>query len=159
MDRRFRKRIERYFVNQIARSTWDIRSHPVEGWFDLWHVHPDFRSKANRARSLAAHATLQLLGVAEEHFAQRRAPIQIFATLCEDTGSNAVYVHTPNPNSSEFPHRFPEASWGVALPDDLGSVNLSSKYEVALIDYPCGREFVVRTRERWNNGAGPWIPA
>ena len=146
MDRRFKKRIERYFAEQVARYSSHIRARELEGWFDFWHVHPDFRSKANRARAVAAEATLQLLDVAEAYFASRSAPIQIFATLCEDTGSNALYLHAPNPNKTEFPHTFPGVSWGATLPDELSSVSVSSEYEVGRADYDSDVVYLVRRR-------------
>ncbi len=133
-------------AKRMAECSNAIRSRPVEAWFDLWHVHPDFKAKANRAAPLAAQATLRLLDIAEGHFASRKEPVQVFATLCEDTGNNAVYLHTSNPNGTEFPHTFAGTVWGGSLPEALSSVGVGASHEVGRVQYQGEVVYLVRAR-------------
>lgn len=144
MDRRFKAKIERYLAKQVASSTAHIRSRDVDGEFDLWHVHPDFDVRANRAAPLVAAATLQLLAVAQQHFARRCSPLQIFATFCENTGDNAVYVHSCDGNAAELP--FAGVVWGVELPQELRSPVFEQGYEFGRIQYATEVVHVVRAR-------------
>jgi len=146
MDRRLKKRLERYLAKQVAQSSRSIRSKSLEDWFDLWHIHPDLKSRADRIATLVAEATIELLQVAEEHFVHRASRIQAFAILCESTGDNAVYLHTENPNGSEFPYAFSGVVWGVGLPGELSSVSVPSTHEIGRAQYQSGVVHLVRAR-------------
>ncbi len=81
-------------------------------WCDLWHVHFDWKSFGNlgpihRRKHLAA--VCQAFRRAQVELALQPTPFQVF--LCvykKDCGSDAVYVHTQNPNGTEFPISFNE---------------------------------------------------
>jgi len=132
MDRRFGKRIATYMDKHYARAVEYTESRDIFGWFDLWHSHIDWKSKCNRfseTRAIAARMTYKLLLATEIHFAPRREPIQIFALICEDTGSNAVYVHTSNPNGTPYPCEL-IVDWGVEAPAELVDVVDHSIHEI-----------------------------
>ncbi len=94
----------------------------ADGWFDYWHAHPDILGRANRARPMVASLTCRLLQQAEERVSSRRDPVQVWATLCENTANNAVYIHSPNPNGTPFPNVFAGVAWGVEPVEDMGLV-------------------------------------
>jgi len=86
-----------------------------DGWFDLWHYHADFSgygnlSASHRRRHLAAHADFFRRAAGDLH--QRSEPFQLWLYLNRsDAGTDAVYVHTPNPNGTPFPLRPQVDDW------------------------------------------------
>lgn len=146
MDRRLKRRIAGYLARRSRRDAEAIRALDREEWFDLWHRHPDLKRRAGRAPDLVHLATLSLLRVAVERFAQRSSPLQIFATFCSSTGDNAVYLHSPNPNGSGFPHVFPGVVWSRELSSTLALPALGDDLEVARVEYDDEPRWIVRPR-------------
>lgn len=76
-------------------------------WFDLWHHHIDWEgfgdlSWLHKRRHLAI--LLRTLTKARLELQSSGMPYQLFATVhTYESASNAVYVHTPNPNGTQFP--------------------------------------------------------
>jgi len=137
MDRRFGKRIVAYLDKHYAQAIEHTNSRDIFGWFDLWHTHIDWKSKCNRfpeTRAIVARMTYELLLATERHFAPRftprREPIQIFALISEDTGSNAVYVHTPNPNGTPYPCELSNVDWDVEAPVEFAEFVDQSIHEI-----------------------------
>lgn len=118
MDRRFEKRIARYLAERERVALEHLAKPDMASWFDFWHEHPDFKVKANRAKTMVATLTCSLLKKAESLASKRTQPIQIWATLCENTGDNAIYIHSPNPNGTPFPYAFDGVEWGVKQPPE-----------------------------------------
>lgn len=118
MDRRFEKRIARYLSERERLALERIAKLDMTSWFDFWHEHPDFKVRANRAKPMVATLTYSLLKKTESLASTRAQPIQIWATLCENTGDNAIYVHSPNPNGTPFPYVFDGVEWGAKEPPE-----------------------------------------
>jgi hypothetical protein len=94
-----------------ARIWRKARSYKVDmaskRWCDLWHRHFDWDGAGNeswrdRRRHLSVllhafrRAQAELMGFHGDH--------QVFALVTpSDSASDAVYVHTPNPNGTPFP--------------------------------------------------------
>lgn len=150
MDRRYRKRMDAYWFRQERKALRDLEIRDIEkGWFDLWHTHPDWRSKGNRFpknRKAVAAITYRLLLRAEELAATRKEPIQVFAILCEDTGSNAVYLHTPNPNGTPFPCELEATDWGLKELPNLGSLVDTNTHEIGKSQHEDGTDYIIRKR-------------
>ena len=126
-----------------------LDSLDFNSWFDLWHTHPDWESRGNRYpedRAIVAASTYQLLRYAEKLAVRSAREIQIFATVCCNTGDNAVYLHTNNPNGVAFPHVFPGLIWGVPLPPELNGVVEEETYEVGSESYEGKIEYTIRRR-------------
>jgi hypothetical protein len=67
---------------------------------------------------------------AKNELKKSNLPHQLFAIVhIEDRGGDAVYVHTENPNGTDFPITFPGKRIDVLPPLLAGRVNLS-KYNV-----------------------------
>jgi hypothetical protein len=47
--------------------------------------------------------------------------IQVFVSIAPSTvpEQDALYVHTPNPNGTPFPHQFEGVRWGAPVPPTL----------------------------------------
>jgi hypothetical protein len=91
-------------------------------WCDLHHEHFDWDGKGNegwvqRVRHLNAH--LRALRRARLELNAQDKPFQLFAYIDLAASENdAVYVHTPNPNGTAFPHVLSNCN-GEALPPPL----------------------------------------
>lgn len=145
IDRRFEKRISRYLAEREKRSLEALEGIEIEDWFDFWHLHPDFRIRANRVRPMVAALTLRLLEKAESLVASRRDPIQPWAQLCENTGYTAVYLHSPNPNGSAYPYAFEGVEWGIAEPEEVRGL-IKPTHELGLLLSDGGKTYVIRNR-------------
>ncbi|MEZ4223513.1 MAG: hypothetical protein R3B13_21375 [Polyangiaceae bacterium] len=87
-------------------------------WWDTWHYHADWPGWGNlgwryRLPHLSALAAVfQKVCDASGRFT---APFQTWILIDgEDAGQDATYVHTPNPNGTEFPLVVANAEWGVS---------------------------------------------
>jgi hypothetical protein len=76
-------------------------------WCDLWHQHFDWKGFGDtgwlhRRRHLSA--LLVALSRARQELTNAGIPYQVFASVHpNDSGSDAIYVHTENPNGTPFP--------------------------------------------------------
>lgn len=120
-------------------------------WFDLAHTHPDWKSKGNRfpeSRIIVAKLTYELMVYAETLAESLTKPIQIFATICEDTGSNAVYLHTENPNGTIFPYPFENSEWNVTPPLELYNIVDLTIHEIGKEIFPDEVVYVIRKKAK-----------
>lgn len=138
MDRRQRTRLLARWAKAYASAVRSVDRLDLNTWFDLWHTLIDWRSRGNRhaeGRAEIARLTYALLQHAEQRFSARNAPIQIFASVCEDTGSNAVYVHSSNPHGTPFPREFPNVQWGVDAPIELNGIVDTTVHRIGRVHY------------------------
>ncbi|MDX8363355.1 hypothetical protein [Cytobacillus sp. IB215316] len=135
---------KRYFRN-LKRKVMNFEINcGNDSWFDFWHIHLDFYGRGNRnlkvrREHIKAHISLynNLLKKLEQYDKE----YQSWVYICEDdTGSDAVYIHTPNPNYDYFPHQIRDLQWKCEIPKsfkdliDLNKYNIGyykSKYEEA----------------------------
>jgi hypothetical protein len=144
--KRFRHR-KRYY-RRLEREAAGFRID-VDGWFDLWHTHPDWRGDGNRSgrdrrRHLAAGFTIfrNLLRQARES----GRPMQVFFAIeALDSAQDAVYVHTPNPNRDNFPVRLERFTWDVPPPVILREFLTEPGWQLGRLDRAPG-SYVVRPR-------------
>lgn len=115
MDRRYKKRINRYWA-KMEKKGWDALGNlDPDEWFDLWHTHLDWDGKGNTRpenRNRCIELVYKMLEKAEELTKHRGREVQCFAILHPNTMDNAVYIHSENPNGSVFPFQFESVRWG-----------------------------------------------
>jgi len=83
-------------------------------WFDCWHWHFDWKGFGNRSfkrrkphlDKLFLHFTMLI-----EKTKYLSSEFQLFALLLDfGSSSDAIFLHTPNPNGSEFPMKWTDLS-------------------------------------------------
>ena len=119
---------------QLTAETAFTYVDPNE-WFDFWHTHPDWDGKGNSKpenRLRAIELTYSLLKKAVELTNHRVNDCQCWAVIEEDSAQNSVYIHTPNPNFSNFPFEFEGVEWG-ATNESMEKIIDSSSYEIGLL--------------------------
>ena len=147
MDRRYKKRIERYWKSMEFNSEETLSKLDLDGWFDLWHIHIDWDGKGNRPVNLlrATELTYETLKKVESLFAYRKNDVQCFALFKNDTALNSIYVHTENPNGGEYPFAFEGVDWGKES-ELLSKVINKRTHEIGQSDIGEESSFFVRTR-------------
>jgi len=121
--RKLRRKAEGFRVNLAAKT-----------WCDLWHEHFDWDGKGNDgwlARRKHLRALLAALRRARAELRSSSQPHQLFALVHpRSSGDDAVFVHTPNPNGTPFPHEFAGYRAVPALPPLLAGRVDRSLYRV-----------------------------
>jgi hypothetical protein len=149
MDRRFKKKMERYWKKEREKSLREIHSLDIDSWFDYWHTHPDWKFKGNRSNEMkawVASITYDLLNVVEELTKHQGNRLQVWATLCEDTGNNAIYIHSDNPNSTPYPNDYENVMWGVRGPAVAAELIDQSTHETGTAKYEEEVVYYIRKR-------------
>lgn len=134
MDKRYKKRIERYWLKMQKHADHTFSNIDPDDWFDYWHTHPDRDGKGNAKpenRVRASELTYTLLQRAEEITRHRQNEIQCWAIITNDTMDNSVYIHTKNPNGTPFPFTYDSIEWDIKNPDIERLIDLS-KHQIGL---------------------------
>lgn len=114
MDRRYEKRINRYWVKMQSQCREVLGEIASTEWFDFWHTHLDWDGKGNARvenRIRCNELTYEMLKLAESITDHRGNDIQCFAIIKENSMDNSIYIHSQNPNGSEFPFRYAGVDW------------------------------------------------
>ena len=109
--------LKRYYNNlQTKNDDWSGLNFidPEKSWFDLWHTHFDwygygnhsFKKRKPHLDKLFRHFDLLI-----EKAKTLKTDYQIWATLFDkDSSSDALFLHTPNPNNNNFPWKIKDLS-------------------------------------------------
>jgi hypothetical protein len=114
---RHRFRGKKKYFRRVLRDAEVFRLATGPGcWWDHWHQHVDWPGWGNLSRKYRlAHvrALAIIFRKVVEATLEHPTPFQAWIFLDDDdAGQDAVYVHSPNPNSSNFPFR-PDATWAA----------------------------------------------
>jgi len=148
MDKRYKKRIERYWIKMQKHADEAFSSIDPDDWFDYWHTHPDWDGKGNSKpenRIRANELTYSLLQKAEELTKHRNNNVQCWAIITEDTMDNSVFIHTKNPNGTEFPFTYEDVKWDISNQDIEQTID-SSNYQIGLYSGEHGNTYYIRKK-------------
>jgi hypothetical protein len=131
-------------------STFSIDLRPAE-WYDLWHHHFDrdgHSRKSGRARARHLSALFVAFRRVLRQTSEASRPVQVFLSIAPEWESNqdALYVHTPNPNRTPFPHSFEGVQWMVAPPSFLRPFVEGEPWDIGTIRVDRGAWWVIRPR-------------
>lgn len=106
--RKYYRRLAR--LNEFsAGESWLSYIHDADDWFNYAHLHFDWKGYGDlRWKERAAHLDAlfrhyEMLAGACHHVER---PLQVFALIHEfDSGSDALYLHSPNPMGDNYPFR------------------------------------------------------
>lgn len=150
MDRRYRKRMARYWNQMEGRATRAIADVADSDWFDHWHVHPDWKGRAERADNRPASVALaiKLLKAAEVVASLRGDPVQAWLAIGPSAKEDAVYLHSSNGNGTPFPFAFDNVEWEVEVPSWLSLGNDERKtHTLGKASYEEGPVWILIRRE------------
>ena len=147
-QRRFRGQ-KRYYETIQSKAQDFVPDLSPEHWYDFWHYHADWPGYGNlgwkhRKAHIAAHCLVFATFI--RLLADYSQPYQLWLYFdVEDSGQDAVYFHTPNPNGDgdHFPAVLSRVQWGVpALEQYLSSV-LGMPLRAGIEKWPSGSMFYV----------------
>ncbi|WP_238319548.1 hypothetical protein [Xanthomonas maliensis] len=93
MDRRRRKRMQRYWARAEAKAYVAIDRLDADRWFDLWHTHLDWKGRGRSCsenRRMVNAATVRVLRYLEARLAHRGTAVQVWADLSPDTMNTGI---------------------------------------------------------------------
>jgi len=94
--------------NQIGDSFKGLNfSGNESSWFDLWHTHTSCEDEENvswEKRAACLQELIELYHYFNKQLENYPKPFQLWIEIWEnDPAEDAVYIHTANPNSNNFP--------------------------------------------------------
>lgn len=119
VDRRYQKRMIRYWAREEAKANATLDRVLESEWFDYWHTHLDWMGRGNRHISDRFAVAAGLLRLLERVASSEREHVQCWVTLAPDTGQSALFLHSPNPQGTPWPHPFDGVIWDIVPPDWL----------------------------------------
>lgn len=105
--------LKRYYRNLATRNdfdkaTWLDFGNP-ETWFDNWHLHFDAKGYGNNSfkrRKPHLDKLFRHFDLLVERTKHLKTDFQLYAVLLDfDSYSDALFLHTPNPNNTQFPFK------------------------------------------------------
>ncbi|MFD0048501.1 hypothetical protein ACFVHQ_04020 [Actinomycetes bacterium NPDC127524] len=142
----------RYFRNlwkSTAVDQYDLY-FGYDGWFNVWHTHLDFSGVGNyslkiRREHINAHIALyqNLL----EKLNTLAKPYQSWIQLVEeDPGSDAVYIHTPNPYQNNFPIKIDILNWDCAAPKYIRDLIDLNEFNVGHYNWELNNCYIIQSK-------------
>jgi len=114
---------KRYFRNLRKKVDTFKLELDEESWYDFYHRHLDFYGRGNdsekvRIEHIKAHIALYKSMLYQLN--NFRKPYQCWVSIdLEDAGYDAVFIHSPNPNSENFPFQYDNIDWKNKIPEKL----------------------------------------
>ena len=106
--------LKRYYKNlatqiDFEKNSWEIDFNDPKSWFDNWHLHFDWKGYGNysfKRRKPHLDKLFRHFNYIEEKTRNLESEFQLYAVLLDfDSYSDALFLHTPNPNNSQFPFK------------------------------------------------------
>ena len=92
--------------NDFDKITWLDLNNP-EMWFDKWHMHFDWRGYGNdsfKRRKPHLDKLFRHFDILIDKTKKLKIDFQLYSILLDfDSSSDALFLHTSNPNNSQFP--------------------------------------------------------
>lgn len=143
----------RYYTRlKNSAATFSVDLRPSQ-WYDLWHKHFDRHGYTRRSHR-ARHQHLRALFTAFRRTLQQAfdsaRPVQVFVSIAPESEAeqDALYVHTPNPNGTPFPHPFEGVHWNASPPPFLRTFIEGEPWEIGSVQYEGSTWWVVRARSQ-----------
>lgn len=95
-------------THQIIRNFTGLNfSGDESSWFDLWHAHTECENVEGfswNKRAICVQEFIELYRYFQTQLVNYPKPFQLWIEIWEnDSAEDAVYIHTRNPNSNNFP--------------------------------------------------------
>ncbi|MGJ7913844.1 hypothetical protein, partial [Neobacillus sp. LXY-1] len=146
---------KRYFRN-IWRQVNNINLElDNESWFEFYHIHLDWEGVGNgsvhiRREHIKAYLALYKRVLNELNMFEK--PFQSWILLDEgDSGQDAVYIHTPNPNRDNFPLKVEELNWNCNIPTFFSDLIELKEFNVAHYKSESKGWYAIQSKFQVNN--------
>jgi hypothetical protein len=149
VDKRYKRRMERYWREMDRSAHRSLASLDFESWFDFWHTHLDWRGRGSRCREnreAEIHLGYKVFEAAHTLSMGATKQIQVWLTVCHNSLDDAVYLHSENPNGTAFPYEFDGVEWDSVEQPVLNEIIDKAVYKIGKIQYDSGDVFIVTLR-------------
>ena len=115
--------LKRYYKNltvknDLYKATW-LDFGNSKTWFDNWHLHFDWKGYGNdsfKRRKPHLDKLFRHFDILIDKTKELKIDFQLYAVLLDfDSSSDALYLHTPNLNNSQFPFKVPDLQLTTTL--------------------------------------------
>lgn len=115
--------LKRYYKNlatenDLDEATWLDFDNP-ETWFDNWHLHFDWKGYGNdsfKRRKPHLDKLFRHFDLLVDKTKHLKKDFQLYSILLDfDSYSDALFLHTPNPNNSQFPFKISDLQLTTTL--------------------------------------------
>ena len=146
MDRRYKKRMDRYWEKMRKSAQRSFLDLEGSDWFDYWHCHIGLLGRGdkhpvNRASAIALG--YDILKMADKFKASYASPPQSWWLICEKSDDDAVYFHSPNKNNTPYPCKFEGAIWHISDNELLNRLVNTTIYKIGYLQNEYGSSYVV----------------
>ena len=115
--------LKRYYRNLATANDFNkakrLDFDNPDMWFDKWHTHFDWYGYGNNSfkrRKPHLDKLLRHFDILVERTKNLKSDFQLYTVLLDfDSSSDALYLHTPNPNNSQFPFKVSDLSLTTTL--------------------------------------------
>jgi len=118
---------------QVAKEK--ISTLPTD-WYDWWHTHVDWDGKGNLGRWHRRQHLKMLFKCYQNIKCQidkSNFTSQVFMLISNsDSSQDAVYIHTENPNGTEYPEKFSGVQWNIKVPALLKGLNIPKHLQLGV---------------------------
>ncbi|GEL10113.1 hypothetical protein SAMN05192550_0864 [Flavobacterium glycines] len=94
--------------NDLNKATWLDFDNP-ENWFDNWHLHFDNKGYGNdsfKRRKPHLDKLFRHFDLLVDKTKRLKTEFQLYSIILDfDSYSDALFLHTPNPNNTQFPFK------------------------------------------------------
>lgn len=105
--KKYYKRLK--ITNDLDKATW-LYFDDSNAWFDNWHMHFDWKGFGNNSfkkRKPHLDKLFRHFGLLETQTKKLKKDFQLYAVILDyDSYYDALFLHTTNPNSDNFPFQY-----------------------------------------------------
>ena len=146
MDRRYKKRIDRYWIEVENKFNRSLSALDYSSWFDYWHSHIDWKGKGDSRtenRFTCLELSYKLFQLTLGKIEHRGSDVQCWWSVHEESWEDGIYLHSENDNDSPYPYGFDGVSWGTTENKSLNDIVDLASYKIGMIKNQYGTTFVV----------------
>jgi hypothetical protein len=121
--------------NDFEKPTWKVNFKDTDAWFDNWHWHFDWKGFGNdsfKRRKPHLDKLFRHFDFLVKTLKTTNSDFQLYTVLLDfHSSSDALFLHTPNRNNSQFPFKIEDLSKTTTLTNKAldGYVEELSGYE------------------------------
>ena len=145
---------KRYFKNMWKMVYSDQLELDIESWFDFYHIHLDWYGVGNENIKIRREHIKAYLALYEKVLNQLTGfeePYQSWISLDgKDSGQDALFVHTPNPNDYNFPLRIDKLNWSCDIPATFLDLIDKEKFNIGYYSssFGDGHGYVIQSKNQ-----------
>jgi hypothetical protein len=149
--------LKRYYKNLYIKNISEFElDKAAQEWFYLMHIHFDNRGYGNNSfkkRKPHLDKLMKQYDLLSEDVKHLKTDYQIWATILDyDSQSDALFLHTPNPDHDSFPHKIKNLSENNNLTNAALANYINNLSGFKVLFGQAGENYVVLFKEEFGVG-------